>query len=81
VLRLLRDKCAIVRLAPRQLQVFDNPDRDPRGWVISVAHADTVPYDRISEQVDQRGDVHLAPVATPGGSQLPLPSGQTALAF
>jgi ADP-ribose pyrophosphatase YjhB (NUDIX family) len=79
VLRLLRDKCAILGLAPRQLHVFDDPDRDPRGWVVSVAHADTVPYDRISDQVNQRPDLHLAPVSAPGGSRLSLPDRQTAL--
>lgn len=79
VLRLLRDKCDISGLAPRQLHVFDDPDRDPRGWVISVAHADTVPYDRISRQVDERPDLHLAPVAPPGGSRPALPDRQATL--
>ncbi|MGC1212770.1 MAG: NUDIX domain-containing protein [Micromonospora sp.] len=79
VLRLLRDKCDISGLAPRQLHVFDDPDRDPRGWVISVAHADTVPYHRISRQVEERADLHLAPVAPPGGSRPPLPDGQAVL--
>ncbi|WP_207783832.1 NUDIX hydrolase [Micromonospora globispora] len=79
VLRLLRDKCDISGLAPRQLHVFDDPDRDPRGWVISVAHADTVPYHRISRQVEERSDLHLAPVAPPGGPRPPLPDGQAGL--
>lgn len=79
VLRLLRDKCGISGLAPRQLHVFDEPDRDPRGWVISVAHADTVPYDRISRQVEERSDLHLAPVAPPDGPRPPLPDGQATL--
>ena len=79
VLRLLRDKCDISGLAPRQLHVFDDPDRDPRGWVVSVAHADTVPYHRISRQIEERSDLHLAPVASPDGSRPPLPDDQTAL--
>lgn len=79
VLRLLRDKCGIHGLAPRQLHVFDEPGRDPRGWVMSVAHADVVPYYRISDQVDQRPDLHLAPVPPPGGGRLSLPDRQTEL--
>lgn len=43
VLRSLRDKAHIEGLRPRQLHVFDAPDRDDRGWVISVAHLVVVP--------------------------------------
>ena len=44
VLRSLRDKAGIEGLRPRQLHVFDQPDRDNRGWVMSVAHLVVVPY-------------------------------------
>ncbi|HRQ00637.1 MAG TPA: NUDIX hydrolase [Terrimesophilobacter sp.] len=47
VLRSLRDKAGIEGLHPRQLRVFDAPGRDNRGWVLSVAHLDAVPADRI----------------------------------
>ena len=40
VLRTLADKCGLDGLAPRQLHVFDEPGRDDRGWVVSVAHVD-----------------------------------------
>ncbi len=43
VLRSLRDKAGVTGLDPRQLQVFDDPDRDDRGRVLSVAHVVTVP--------------------------------------
>lgn len=43
VTRTLRDKAGVEGLAPRQLTVLDDPDRDDRGWVLSVAHLDTVP--------------------------------------
>jgi len=43
VLRSLRDKAGVTGLAPRQLHVFDDPDRDDRGRVLSVAHVVTVP--------------------------------------
>lgn len=41
-LRALREKAGVAGLAPRQLHVFDAPDRDDRGWVLSVAHVDAV---------------------------------------
>lgn len=43
VLRSLRDKAGAEGLSPAQLHVFDDPARDPRGWVLSVAHVDVVP--------------------------------------
>ena len=43
VLRSLREKAGVVGLDPRQLHVFDDPDRDDRGWVLSVAHLVVVP--------------------------------------
>jgi ADP-ribose pyrophosphatase YjhB (NUDIX family) len=47
VLRSLTVKAGITGLAPRQLHVFDDPDRDDRGWVLSVAHVDIVPRGRL----------------------------------
>ncbi|MDN6021044.1 MAG: NUDIX domain-containing protein [Acidipropionibacterium jensenii] len=46
-LRALRDKAQVEGLAPHQLKVFDDPDRDSRGWVLSVAHLDAVRADLI----------------------------------
>ena len=43
VLRSLRAKAGAVGLAPPQLHVFDEPTRDDRGWVLSVAHRDVMP--------------------------------------
>ena len=40
----LEEKVGIRGRAPRQLHVFDEPGRDSRGWVLSVAHVDVVPY-------------------------------------
>lgn len=47
VLRSLREKAGVHGLRPRQLRVFDDPDRDDRGWVLSVAHLVAVPVDQI----------------------------------
>ena len=53
VLRSLQVKAGVTGLSPRQLHVFDDPHRDDRGWVLSVAHLDAVPASRlaIDEQI------------------------------
>ena len=53
VLRSLRVKAGVEGLAPRQLHVFDEPTRDDRGWVLSVAHFDVV----------QAGELAISPGA------------------
>ncbi|GAB7190857.1 NUDIX domain-containing protein [Kineococcus sp. NUM-3379] len=68
VLRSLRDKAHVEGLRPRQLHVFDDPGRDDRGWVLSVAHLDLVPWERVAH-LDGHDDVRLAPLGEVG----PLP--------
>lgn len=58
VRRALREKVGIEGLRPEQLHVFDRPGRDDRGWVLSVAHVDVVPFDQLSAA----SAVHLVPV-------------------
>ncbi|MEL0625443.1 NUDIX domain-containing protein [Salinibacterium amurskyense] len=48
VLRSLRTKAGVSGLSPRQLHVFDDPARDNRGWVLSVAHLDVVPWQKLT---------------------------------
>lgn len=43
VRRSLAVKAGVTGRAPRQLQVFDDPRRDDRGRVLSVAHLDVLP--------------------------------------
>lgn len=63
VLRSLQHKAGVQGLRPRQLQVFDEPDRDDRGWVLSVAHVMVVP----STLLDARASgTRLMPVDAPG---------------
>lgn len=82
--RTLRDKCGVVGLAPTQLRVMDDPGRDDRGWVLSVAHLDVVAADALASGVLE-GRVQVAPVSQrPAGrrrSVLDLPDRQRRLPF
>ncbi len=57
-------------IAPHLLAVFSDPDRDPRGWTMSVAHAVALPVEALTDV-----DGELAPL-TPDGR---LESGETLL--
>ena len=59
VRRVLRDKAGIRANNPQQFHVFDDPERDDRGWVLSVAFMDAIRADLIPRN-DQ---VRLVPVA------------------
>ena len=63
VLRSLRDKAGIEGLSPEQLQVFDDPNRDFRGWVLSVGHVDIVPEGALARAFAGPKRVKLVPVA------------------
>ncbi|MBI1377791.1 MAG: NUDIX domain-containing protein [Frankiales bacterium] len=62
VRRSLRDKAGVTGLSPQQLVVLDDPHRDARGWVLSVAHLETSPYESLAPQLSDGDDVRLAPV-------------------
>ena len=62
VMRSLRKKVGIAGRVPRQLHVFDDPGRDDRGWVLSVAHVDAVPASALAGPLAS-DDVRLASVA------------------
>lgn len=85
VQRTLADKCGIRGLSPIQLMVMDDPDRDDRGWVLSVAYLEVVDAAALATRTSS-GDVHLArvrrgDVGGRGRSTLELPDGQRALPF
>ena len=65
VVRSLAEKAGVRGLAPRQLRVFDDPARDERGWVLSVAHVAAVPWAALEGVLD--GRVELRPVAEARG--------------
>lgn len=58
VRRSLVEKAGVVGLEPKQLHVFDDPKRDSRGWVLSVAHFVVVPTVRVEPDI-----ATLAPVS------------------
>jgi ADP-ribose pyrophosphatase YjhB (NUDIX family) len=58
--RALREKVGLRDINPLQLHVFDEPGRDPRGWVISVAHIAVVRFDEVE-------DVSFTPAAFADG--------------
>ena len=62
--RSLRDKANIRGLRPRQLHVFDDPHRDDRGWVLSVAHLAVVRLDRLASRFPET--TRLMPASSPG---------------
>jgi 8-oxo-dGTP diphosphatase len=65
--RSLRDKAGAHGIRPRQLHVFDAPERDDRGWVLSVAHVAVVRPDQLeSLQSGPAAEVRLVPVDRPG---------------
>ncbi|MEO9139687.1 MAG: NUDIX domain-containing protein [Jatrophihabitans sp.] len=68
VLRCLQDKAGVTGLNPRQLHVFDDPQRDDRGWVLSVAHVDAGPVERLAGRLEQTRIAHAgAPGRLPYG--------------
>lgn len=60
VRRSLRAKAGVAGMSPRQLQVFDDPHRDSRGWVLSVAHVDVVEASKLQHRLP--GRTRLVPV-------------------
>jgi len=70
VTRSLAQKAAVTGGHPAQLAVFDEPDRDERGWVLSVAHLAVIPYTALAGVLFADPErVRLAPVSRLG----PLP--------
>lgn len=54
--RSLQDKAGLTGRRPEQLRVFDEPRRDDRGWVLSVAHLDVLPWSVVEPVVSTRPD-------------------------
>lgn len=58
--RALDRKAGLRDVAFAQLEMFDDPKRDHRGWVLSMAHAAAVPRDRLP------ADALLVPIVAGG---------------
>jgi 8-oxo-dGTP diphosphatase len=70
VTRSLAEKAGVTGGHPAQLAVFDDPDRDERGWVLSVAHLAVIPYAALADVLlADPEQVSLASASRPG----PLP--------
>jgi 8-oxo-dGTP diphosphatase len=52
--RCLQQKAGVTGTRPRQLHVFDKPDRDDRGWVLSVAHMDVVRPELLAGRIEAK---------------------------
>jgi 8-oxo-dGTP diphosphatase len=52
--RCLQLKAGVTGTRPRQLHVFDKPNRDDRGWVLSVAHMDVVRPELLDERIAEK---------------------------
>ena len=66
VQRCLSEKLGVQGVRPRQLEVFDDPFRDHRDWVISVAHVAVVRPEQLESLGTGSAGTRLAPVDRPG---------------
>lgn len=66
------------RVELRQLQVFDDPDRDPRGWVLSVAHIGTLATPQAERLIAMSSEV--GPIVI-DGDHFEFPNSQTDLPY
>ena len=61
VRRSLEVKAGVTGREPQQLHVFDDPARDDRGWVLSVAHLDVLAFDDL-ERLRELPNTRIAPL-------------------
>ena len=77
----LSEKCGIQGIKPRQLFVFDEPTRDERGWVMSVAFATTQSEEVLNEVLENNPTLAFGFVDDRKTLTLELPDDQKTLPF
>ena len=83
----LEEKCGLAPAdllgrSPRQLHLFDDPERDDRGWVMSMAHLLALPHESLTPALAACSDLQLAPIVDDHvrvAFQRGLPYGQDAI--
>lgn len=74
-----REKAGIHKAPWRKLTILDDPDRDPRGWTMSVGVVAPIPFDQARKAIDEDSvDRALVPVSD---TRIMLPNGQPELPF
>jgi ADP-ribose pyrophosphatase YjhB (NUDIX family) len=77
----LSEKCAIKGLKVKQLFVSDEPTRDSRGWVMSVAHLATMQWEKLNPLVESDENLGLVFMGESGRRKYSLPEDQKELPF
>ena len=77
----LEDKCGIKGVKPIQLYTFDNPTRDARGWVMSVAYLAVERENVVNDALEKNKTLDLGYFRAGPGIKLVLPNGQEELPF
>ena len=77
----LSEKCGIKGLKVKQLFVSDEPARDSRGWVMSVAHLATMSWEKLKPLIEADENLDLAIIAESGRRKYILPGEQKQLPF
>ena len=77
----LYEKCGIDGVDPIQLHIFDNPARDARGWVMSVAYLAIERAEIVMDALEKNKTLDLGYLRAGSDIKLVLPNGQVELPF
>lgn len=64
--RVLSEKAHLDGIKVRQLRAFSDPQRDPRGWVVSIAHFALVSYQMLHDAAGDNEALFLAEIVPDG---------------